>query len=117
LPQPEQSASVIAVHPTGQQLSLLLAPQAIIPASTHWRWQPVPMSMRFVHPWSGHEVGQVAPSQSSPGSSTPLPHTGMQLSSFTALQPLGQHESPFAQVICVPDAWHCAWHVPPLASD
>jgi hypothetical protein len=42
LPQPEQSVSIIAVHPTaGQQLSLLV-PQAMVPPSTHWRWQPVP---------------------------------------------------------------------------
>jgi hypothetical protein len=117
LPQPEQSASVMAVHPAGQQLSLLLAPQAIMPASTHWRWQPVPMSARIVQPWFGHDVGQLAPSHSSPGSSTPLPHTAAQLLSFTALHPLGQQPSSFTQFICVPDVWHCAWHVPPLASD
>src|SRR6266478_3477099 len=63
----------------------------------------------------GHEVGQPAPSQSSPASSTPLPHTGAQLLSFTALHPLGQQLSLLTHAVCVPAVWHCAWHVPPLA--
>jgi hypothetical protein len=116
LPHPEQSVSLIAVHAAGQQLSLFV-PQPIIPASTHWRWHPVPWSARIVQPMFGQVVGQLAPSHSSPGSSTPLPHTGMQLLSFTALQAVGQQASSFTQLPCVPDVWHCAWHVPPFASE
>jgi hypothetical protein len=70
-----------------------------------------------VQPKFGHVVGQLAPSHSSPGSSTPLPHTDMQLLSLTALQVVGQQASSFTQLVCVPDVWHCAWHVPPFASE
>jgi hypothetical protein len=116
LPHPEQSVSVMAVQPAGQQLSLFV-PHAMVPASTHWRWHPVPWSARMVHPWLGHDVGHIVPSHSSPGSSTPLPHTAEQLLSLTALQAVGQHASLLAQLVCVPDVWHCAWHVPPPASE
>jgi hypothetical protein len=107
LPHPEQSVSDIAVQPAGQQLSLFV-PQAIMPASTHCRWHAVPCSARIVQPRFGHVVGQLAPSHSSPGSSTPLPHTAEQLLSFTALHPVGQHASSFTQLACGPDVWHCA---------
>ena len=51
----------------------------------------------------GHEVGQLAPSQSSPGSSTPLPQTAVQLLSLTALHAVGQQPSSFAQRVSVPE--------------
>jgi hypothetical protein len=107
LPHPAQSASLIAVQPAGQQLSPLV-PHAIVPALTHSRWHPVPWSARMVQPWFGHDVGQPCPSHFSPGSSTPLPQTAEQLLSLFALQPAGQQPSPPTQVICMPDAWHCA---------
>jgi hypothetical protein len=72
--------------------------------------------VRIVQAWFAHCVGQLAPSQSSPISSTPLPHTGAQLLSFTALHPLGQQLSLFTHAVCVPEVWHWAWHVPPFAS-
>jgi hypothetical protein len=46
-----------------------------------------------------------------------LPHTAVQLLSLTALQPVGQHVSSLTHRVCVPDVWHTARHVPPLASD
>jgi hypothetical protein len=114
LPHPAQSASFIAVQLVGQQLSPAVhAP--IVPASTHCRWHPVPWSARIVHPWFGHDVGQLAPSQSSPISRTPFPQTGAQSLSLSELQPLGQQPSAFLHAVSVPDVWHCAWHVPPLA--
>jgi hypothetical protein len=69
-----------------------------------------------VQAWFGHCVGQLAPSQISPISSTPLPQTGVQLLSFTALHPLGQQPSLFTHAPCVPEVWHWAWQVPPFAS-
>jgi hypothetical protein len=73
-----------------------------------------------VHPWFGHTVGQL-PSQTSPDSMTPLPHTGEQLLSLVELQvprpPPGQQLSLLAHAVCMPAFWHVAWHVPPLASE
>jgi hypothetical protein len=102
LPHPAQSPSFMAVQPPGQHPSPV-AQVLTLPASTHWRWQSVPWSARSVHPMVGHEVGQLVPSQSSPGSSTPLPHTAEQLLSLTALQPVGQQASSFAQRVSVPE--------------
>jgi hypothetical protein len=102
LPQPAQSGSVIAVQLTGQQLSP--PTQAVIlPESTHCRWHCAPCNVRIVQAWFAHCVGQLAPSQSSPISSTPLPQTGVQLLSFTALHPFGQQLSSFTHAVCVPE--------------
>jgi hypothetical protein len=102
LPHPGQSPSFIAVHPVGQQPSPVV--QALTgPASTHWRWQAVPCKARRVQPMVGQLVGQLVPSQSSPGSSTPLPQTAVQLLSLTALHPVGQQASSLTQRVCVPD--------------
>jgi len=46
-------------------------------------------------------VGQL-PSQSSPGSTVPLPQTGAQLLSFSEWQPDGQQSSLFAHLVCEP---------------
>ena len=68
----------------------------------------------------GQAVGQLGPaspfSQSSPGSTTPLPHTGMQLLSLLALHPDAQQPSPLVQVEMVPDATHCRWQPVPWSA-
>jgi len=46
-----------------------------------------------------------------------LPQTGVQLLSLTALHPVGQQASSLVQRVCVPEVWHTARHVPPLASE
>jgi hypothetical protein len=116
-----QLLSFAALHPVGQQLSLLAQPVIMPPsgALTHWTWHAVPTSARSVHPMFGHIVGQApAPpspipvSQSSPGSTTPLPHTAMQSASWFALQPvIGQQpscaEAPPIPQVSVPVATHC----------
>jgi hypothetical protein len=107
LPQPEQSPSFVAAQLAGQQPSPVTQ-VLTLPASTHWRWHNVPCIARSMQPTFGHDVGQLAPSQSSPGSSTPLPQTAVQLLSFTALQAAGQHPSSLAHWLCVPEIWQTA---------
>jgi hypothetical protein len=116
-----QLLSFDALHPDGQQLSLLAQPVIMPPsgALTHWTWHPVPVSTRRTQPMFGHIVGQApAPpspipvSQSSPGSTTPFPQAAGQSPSRFALQPvIGQQpscaEAPPIPHVRVPVATHC----------
>ena len=115
LPQPVQSASFIAVQLAGQQPSPDTH-DVMVPESTHCRWHIVPCSVRTVQAWFAHDVGQLAPSQSSPLSRTPLPQTGAQSLSSFALHAPGQQPSLLTHEVCVPAVWHLAWHVWPFAS-
>jgi hypothetical protein len=115
LPQPVQSPSFTAVQLGGQHPSPVTH-VPIVPPSTHRRWHAVPCKTRIVHATFEQSVGQLSCSQNSPGSMTPLPHTAVQLLSLLALHPAGQHASSLTHVVCVPDTWHTARHVPPLAS-
>jgi hypothetical protein len=113
-----QSPSVSALQPVaGQQPSLATMHVMIVAEATHWRWHPVPCKVRAVQPMFGHEVGQLAPSQSSPISSTPLPHTGEQSLSFNELHAPGQHPSLFTHMVCVPVFTQAAVHVPAFANE
>jgi hypothetical protein len=60
-------------------------------------------------------IGAVG-SQTSPGSTTPLPQTAEQLLSMFALQPAGQQLSPSLHAVVTPVIWHAAVQVPALAS-
>ena len=70
-----------------------------------------------MQPWFGQDVGQL-PSQSSPASTTPLPHTGVQSTSVIELHtpPAGQHASPVGEHdVMVPTSTHCRWHPEPCS--
>jgi hypothetical protein len=103
LPQvTEQSESLLALHPAGQQPSLKAA-QVVIPvwlqATLQLALLPVILSMVHVLA-SSQEVGQDdAGSQVSPGSTTPLPQVGEQSESLLALHPAGQQPSLPTQVV------------------
>jgi hypothetical protein len=96
-----QSLSFATEQLAGQQPSPFV--QLVITGCVHCDVQlpAEPTSTSFVHalPSLGHAVGQPAPSHVSGGSTTPLPHIGVQPSSFVALQPAGQQASPFAQLV------------------
>jgi hypothetical protein len=100
LPQAgEQSESVLALHPAGQQpssgsqVTMLVWLQATLQLSI----LPVIWSMVQALP-SVQLVGQdAAGSQVSPLSTTPLPQAGEQSESVLALHPAGQQRSPEAQ--------------------
>jgi hypothetical protein len=100
-----QSLSTFALHIVAGQHPSLFVPQPIVPLSTHLAWHPEPCNERLVHPWFGHDVGQL-PSQTSPASITPLPQKGEQSLSLVELHvpiPMpGQHESPFVHAVCMP---------------
>src|SRR3954471_10011075 len=57
-------------------------------------------------------VGQL-PSQVSGASTTPLPHLGEQLLSFSALHALGQQLSSLAHPVMLPASTHWRWHCVP----
>ena len=93
-PQPLQSWSDIAVAPRGQQPSperaavMALCVQAAVQSAVE------PVMPSSVHgSSSSQDLGQLAPSHFSPGSTTPLPHTGSQSLSVLAFAPLGQQPS------------------------
>src|SRR5262245_43889528 len=68
LPQTgEQLLSLFALHPVGQQLSLLTQPVIMPPSGALMQraWHPVPVSTRRTQPMFGHTVGQ-APAPPSP---------------------------------------------------
>ena len=71
----------------------------------HTMLQPVPLNVRIQLPSETQvaAVGQL-PSQSSPDSTTPLPHTGGQLLSLIELHPVGQQPSLLTQPEMVPPA-------------
>jgi hypothetical protein len=92
LPQPtEQSLSFVELQPGAQQLSPFV--HIVIGGCVHCRLhiatEPVSTSLVHEFPSSGQVVGQF-PSQSSPISTTLLPHIGAQFASLTMLQPIGQ---------------------------
>ena len=97
----EQSESVLALHPAGQQPS----PEAQVvmavwlQATLQLALLPVMRSMVQALP-SSQEVGQEDfGSQVSPFSTTPLPQVGEQSESLLAVQPAGQQPSPETQVV------------------
>jgi hypothetical protein len=95
----EQSVSVVASHPVGQQASppIQLAITGWLHAVLQLELLPVMMSIVQALP-SLQEVGQLL-SQVSPGSTTPFPHDGEQSESETELHPPAQHPSPFAHTL------------------
>jgi len=99
LPQkPPQSLSVAEVQPEGQQPSPLLhmVMGSKVQAALHIIALPVRVSVVQALP-SLHTVGQLAPSQVSPASTTPLPHIAMQSLSLLLVHDEGQHPSSLAQ--------------------
>jgi hypothetical protein len=104
LPSPQngfvQSLSPGAEQPLGQQVSPLV--QTVSGALVHLTLQAlaVPVRTSDVQALPSLQVVGQLPSQVSPGSTTPLPHGGgWQSMSPGRAQPLGQHESPLAQVV------------------
>jgi hypothetical protein len=96
----EQSLSVCSVQPLGQQPSP--AVHALITFVSHTRLHAsgVPDADTRMHALLAGHLGQLSGgSQVSPGSVTPLPHTGAQSSSFDAFAPLGQHWSPAIRAV------------------
>jgi hypothetical protein len=59
----------------------------------------VPLRASVVHAWLSLQLTGQLPSHFSGASVTPLPHTGVQALSLSALQPEGQHESPFPHAV------------------
>ncbi len=97
----EQSESVLALHPAGQQPSAetQLVMLVWVHATLQLALLPVMRSMVQALP-SLQEVGQEDfGSQVSPGSLTPLPQVGEQSESLFALHPAGQQPSPPTQVV------------------
>ena len=96
-----QLLSELALQPLGQQPSLLV--QVVIGVWVHCTLQvpELPVMVSTVHGLLSLQlVGQVpGGSHVSPGSTTPLPHTGVQLLSVLALQPPGQQPSLLVQVV------------------
>src|SRR5262249_38714178 len=92
-----QSVSLKSVQPLGQQRSLSMHCVWRLPWSTHPAVQVPPFTRsNKMHPLGVQLVGQLPAmpvSQVSPGSSTPLPHTGTQSASLTLVQPGAQHPS------------------------
>ncbi len=107
LPQvAEHSASFNALQPGGQQPSPVA--HAVIGALLHAAAHPEPTSLSRVHAIpslqpEGQAPGpdEIAVSQVSGGSTTPLPHEAEQSLSFTASHPDGQHPSPDAHAVMV----------------
>jgi hypothetical protein len=108
LPQAtEQSSSSLPVQPSGQQPSPLLHIVSF-PASwqTDVHCSALPSNVNFVHPRDGQLAGQeVGGSQTSMGSTTPLPHWGWQSGSLAPVQPAGQQPSFISASQVAPHAW------------
>jgi hypothetical protein len=97
----EQSRSVLALHPVGQQPSPpIQAVMAVwVQATLQVALPPVIWSVVQAL-LSLQEVGQEDfGSQVSPFSTTPLPHFGVQSESLLALHPVGQQPSPPIQAV------------------
>jgi hypothetical protein len=96
-----QLASLLALHPTGQQPSpetqvviavwLQATLQLVLLPVMRSRVQAMPSSQEVGHDDFGSQV--------SPFSTTPLPHVGEQSESVLALHPAGQQPSPATQVV------------------
>jgi hypothetical protein len=73
----EQSVSLMALQPVGQQPSPFMH-AVCMPAATHAAWHvPAPVSVRSWQPCAGHAVGHIdSGSHVSPGSRFPLPQAG-----------------------------------------
>jgi len=95
-----QLLSFVALQVDGQQLSPFV--QVVMFCVTHSRWQFVPVSTRGAHAVPPVQLVGQLPSHFSPVSTTLLPHTGVQLLSFVALQVDGQQLSPLVQVVMLP---------------
>jgi hypothetical protein len=93
----EQSLSLVALAPEGQQRSPFDA--TVMGRLLHVTLQlsAEPFSTSLVHTTPSSQVVGQSPSQASPASRTPLPHSTAQSESLFALQPPGQQPSPFAQ--------------------
>ena len=119
-----QSASLVALQvsrpPPGQQLSLVVAPLQVVigvveQETLHAAFVPLRTAVEQAggvgQVMAAHEV---AGSQVSAPSTTPLPHTALQSVSFVALHPIGQHMSPgVARLhvvigVCVQVTWHAS---------
>jgi len=97
----EQSPSLFALQPAGQQPSPLsqLTIAACVQARLQFAALPVAVSRVHALP-SLHDAGQVpGGSQVSPGSITLLPQVAEQSASLFTLQPAGQHASPPAHAL------------------
>jgi hypothetical protein len=109
-----QLLSLFALQPGAHQPSPFV--HVVIAGCVHNRLhvaaEPVNTSPVHEFPSSGQVVGQF-PSQSSPDSTTPLPHIGMQFASLFALQPVGQHESPAVHVVIGVNV-HVRVHIVPV---
>jgi hypothetical protein len=104
-----QLLSLFALQPGAQQPS---PPVHVVIAGyeqTTLHVAAAPARTFVVHEFpSSHVAGQL-PSHVSPDSTTPLPHTAVQLLSFVWLQPGAQQPSPFVQVViagCVHTTLH-----------
>jgi hypothetical protein len=100
----QQSLSLPAVQPVGQQESRVAPEQAVIgiwrQAALHVSREPTIRSSVHGSPSSGQTDGQVfRGSQSSPAPSFPSPHTGAQSLSLAAPQPAGQQPSLATQAV------------------
>jgi hypothetical protein len=104
LPQrAEQSESVLASHPTGQQLSPEVQVLMVVWLQATLQLAALPVSWSMVQALpSPQVVGQEAEgSQVSPGSTVLLPQLAEQSPSVLALHPAGQHRSPEVQLLMV----------------
>ena len=97
----EQSVSVLALHPAGQQPSPETQVLIVVWLQATLQLALLPVIRSMVQALlSLQEVGQEDfGSQVSPVSTTPLPHVGEQSESTLALHPAGQQPSPATQVV------------------
>ena len=95
-----QSLSLLAFAIAGQQPSpsAALTMAGKVQARSQLPALPTSTSAVQARP-SSQEVGQLAPSQVSPGSTMPLPQAAEQSLSLLALQPGAQQPSPFVQTV------------------